>query len=124
MFAVRLIKKKPYRVKDVLDKKENLKLGTALCKLSISFQDAQVLFATIDCPPRLETTLSRVNKMACDITHVVCDGTDKVLDGMQNTKGSVPDKLECVVHSGRAVRRKFYKCKLSIELIGKKSSEL
>ena len=43
-----------------------MKLGTALCKMSINFQNVQVLFVTIDCPPPSEKTLSRVHKMACE----------------------------------------------------------
>ena len=55
------------------------------------------------------------------ITHILCDGTDKVLKGVESLSGETPEKLECVVHRARALRRKFYGCKFSVDLVGKPS---
>ena len=54
-----------------------------------------------------------------NVTHIVCDGTNKVLKGIREDGNTEPKKVDCSVHLARGQRRKFFSQSYSEELLGK-----
>ena len=87
------------------------------CKCPVNFDQHKAMDGSEELAAAYN--FKRCQDNGLSVTHIVCDGTHKVLKGIKSTGSTAPKKVDCGIHQARAQRRKYFSQSYSEELLGK-----